>query len=417
MCRWWVTFVTSVIVLVAAGCSSSSTVITVSSSPTVTVDMTTSVAQTSTSTMPVTTSISTTTASTTDEIVVALPIDSVESGLFCRDLYGLGYGFRDAVGYWMSEGRTARMDADRNGVPCETVYKAGAVEAVYGSADARGMHLVTTVNYVDTPRFAVTGSAMRDGVICETGTAVAIEWPDGEWFWVDRYTCDDGSGSFVAGAEVRIGSDRLYEVWEILDGTGAYAELTGGGGADTGPAGEDFWQDHMYGRVEVPNMPPQQLFTVDVGSLYPVEADSDSGDANGSGCTAGGAVLPDGLWFGNVREWRSDEIVFDLQCFYTGDKAREVAATLGEEPHDGIIVTNDSTRLRTLPVGPNAVAFEIRQHTESDGDSYSIFIGVPYSEWPSPLGGYICGSPLDNCPVWVAINDGIITEILEQYFP
>lgn len=413
MRRWWIL----VIALFAAGCSASPTAITMGSSSTTTLGAITSVSQTATSTMPVTTSISTPITSTTDAIVVAVPIDSVESGLFCRDLYRLGYGFRDAVAYWMSEGQTARMDADRNGVPCETVYKAGAVEAVYGSAVARGMHLATTVNYVDTPRFVVTGSAVRDGVICETGTAVAIEWPNGEWFWVDRYTCDDGSGTFVAGAEVRIGIDRLYEVWEILGGTGAYAELTGGGGANTGPAGEDLWQDHMYGRVEVPHMPLHQVFAVDVGSLYPVEADSDSGGANGSGCTTGGAVLPDGLWFGSVREWRSDEIVFDLQCFYSGDKAREVATTLGQEPHDGIIVTNDSTRLRTLPVGLSTVVFEIRQHTESDGDSYSIFVDVPYSEWPSPLGGYICGSTVDYCPTWVAINDGIVTEILEQYFP
>ncbi len=46
----------------------------------------------------------------------------LETGLLCRDLAGMGYGFTEAVAYWMAEGATDRMDADRNGIPCETVY-------------------------------------------------------------------------------------------------------------------------------------------------------------------------------------------------------------------------------------------------------------------------------------------------------
>jgi hypothetical protein len=44
------------------------------------------------------------------------------SGLFCRDLYGMGYPYWDAVTYWEAEGRTSRMDAANNGIPCQTVY-------------------------------------------------------------------------------------------------------------------------------------------------------------------------------------------------------------------------------------------------------------------------------------------------------
>jgi hypothetical protein len=44
------------------------------------------------------------------------------SGLFCRDLYAMGYPYWDAVTYWESEGRTSRMDASNNGIPCQTVY-------------------------------------------------------------------------------------------------------------------------------------------------------------------------------------------------------------------------------------------------------------------------------------------------------
>ncbi len=65
-------------------------------------------------------------------------------GLLCRDLLlpppdssfqpdsdHLTYAL--AVYYWLSEGRPDRMDADRNGRPCETVYPAAEVDAFWSS--------------------------------------------------------------------------------------------------------------------------------------------------------------------------------------------------------------------------------------------------------------------------------------------
>jgi hypothetical protein len=49
-------------------------------------------------------------------------ITGLASGLFCRDLNAMGYGFSDAAAYWLAEGAPDRMDADHNGIPCETVY-------------------------------------------------------------------------------------------------------------------------------------------------------------------------------------------------------------------------------------------------------------------------------------------------------
>jgi hypothetical protein len=46
----------------------------------------------------------------------------LESGLMCRDLAGYGVSLDETIGYWMMEGRPDRMDADHNGIPCETVY-------------------------------------------------------------------------------------------------------------------------------------------------------------------------------------------------------------------------------------------------------------------------------------------------------
>lgn len=47
---------------------------------------------------------------------------SLRDGLFCRDLRALGYDFGQAVRYWEAQGQPDRMDEDRDGIPCETVY-------------------------------------------------------------------------------------------------------------------------------------------------------------------------------------------------------------------------------------------------------------------------------------------------------
>ena len=56
------------------------------------------------------------------EVPVTLP-----SGLLCRDLSARGVSYPDAVSYWWNEGAPDRMDADLNGIPCETVYPSDVV--------------------------------------------------------------------------------------------------------------------------------------------------------------------------------------------------------------------------------------------------------------------------------------------------
>ncbi len=46
----------------------------------------------------------------------------IPRGKFCRDLVPLSYSYADAYEYWEWDGKPDRMDADRNGIPCETVY-------------------------------------------------------------------------------------------------------------------------------------------------------------------------------------------------------------------------------------------------------------------------------------------------------
>lgn len=52
-------------------------------------------------------------------------------GLFCRDLFARGVSYFEAVEYWWYHGAPDRMDADRNGIPCETVYPAAEVDAFW----------------------------------------------------------------------------------------------------------------------------------------------------------------------------------------------------------------------------------------------------------------------------------------------
>jgi hypothetical protein len=71
----------------------------------------------------------------------------VEKGLFCYELLeeGVGHpfggsgttpknGYFGALAYWFLEGRPDRMDADRNGIPCETVFPADVVQWVWSGA-------------------------------------------------------------------------------------------------------------------------------------------------------------------------------------------------------------------------------------------------------------------------------------------
>jgi Excalibur calcium-binding domain len=67
---------------------------------------------------------------TTVACVGETSLDSSElpSGLLCRDIKARGGSYKDAVNYYISEGRPSRMDRDGNGVPCETVYSAAEVQ-------------------------------------------------------------------------------------------------------------------------------------------------------------------------------------------------------------------------------------------------------------------------------------------------
>lgn len=150
-------------------------------------------------------------------------------------------------------------------------------------------------------------------------------------------------------------------------------------------------------------------YEVGVPEFYPLAALPGSGGAAGSGCSPGSGPLPDGVWFGYVPAKSSVDIDFDLSCFYFGDIAYTKGAQDGEEVNNDYYVRNVNPTLRTIPVAPTATVYEIE--TGSVG-----FLTIPFSGWPVDPSGYIA-CPSDWCGVWLFVNGGDVTEILEQYVP
>jgi hypothetical protein len=126
------------------------------------------------------------TPSTVDTTTIVPPtamgISDLASGLFCRDLAPLGYSYADAVAYWTREGRPDRMDADGNGIPCETVYPTDDVRGFWGdplpttTIPAGSAYVVTAPER--SPE-ALPGSGGASGSGCRPGSDTL---PDGIWY-------------------------------------------------------------------------------------------------------------------------------------------------------------------------------------------------------------------------------------------
>ena len=163
-----------VLALVSVSCVGDASEPTVASSTTLT-PITTTMAVTTTTISPTTT---TTVVVTTPTLT---PVTDLESGLFCRDLRPRGYNYADAVQYWMIEGRPDRMDADRNGIPCETVYPESDVLDYWGespptTAVASRRYVVGEPTYFPESQ---PGAGEYYGSGCSPGSDTL---PDGIWF-------------------------------------------------------------------------------------------------------------------------------------------------------------------------------------------------------------------------------------------
>ena len=125
-----------------------------------------------------------------------------------------------------------------------------AVTAPVTAASPQSVAIVSNVTFnPDGPNygdFATSGSATDRGLICPSGTFVDIGLRFAG-FQSDRgmvqlqvikeFTCDDGSGTFVAKLQIHANFDTGIEsfTWVVLDGTGDYASLRGARSGSTVP--------------------------------------------------------------------------------------------------------------------------------------------------------------------------------------
>lgn len=155
-------------------------------------------------------------------------------------------------------------------------------------------------------------------------------------------------------------------------------------------------------------------------------------DVRGSGCGSGdgedptlGDTLPDGLWFGSLGPQYEDyepiddsdlgygykrfdgaTLEIDLWCVYSGATAEQkfvseaCQSDIECEANNstGWLTEDESNRLRSLPVAAN---FTYRV------DYYEAEAGW-YCMWTDP---FEVGAAWRLAPVWIAVNDGRVTEI------
>ena len=103
-------------------------------------------------------------------------------------------------------------------------------------------------------------------------------------------------------------------------------------------------------------------------------------------------------------------IDFDLACFYFGDIAWEKAAEVGEEAPNDVWIVNQNPKLRSVLVASDATVWSIV------GDPTEGHRGVAFTDWPVSPDTYV-PCPGEFCGVWLYVNGGVATEIVEQYLP
>jgi hypothetical protein len=134
------------------------------------------------------------------------------------------------------------------------------------------------------------------------------------------------------------------------------------------------------------------------------------------------AALEDGRHFGYVRSVDPDAgtIEFDLAYFLSGKQAdrayQEATGDTGHVPNDHFVV-NDNPMLRTLTLAPDArlrlLDWNHCCETFFDGD-LSLFAQAIEQQTDVADGDLIYRG---QSQWWVTVENGVVTEIEEQYSP
>ena len=149
------------------------------------------------------------------------------------------------------------------------------------------------------------------------------------------------------------------------------------------------------------------LYLIDPTDFFP-DVFGSPGDPHGSGCVVGADVLPAGVWFGFAEAVGGGTITFDLACFFTGDAAAAAAIADGEEVFD-FYIRNQNPKVYSVPISGSVQVYYVDMITAPEPTPI-----VPTS-WPTSASFQTC--PSDHCAVWLYVNGGVATGIVEQYLP
>jgi hypothetical protein len=107
-----------------------------------------------------------------------------------------------------------------------------------GATRPSGVAIEVETSFIDqSSPFVASGPAVDDGVICDagevhddSGRANGLS-PNGFNFQgIKHFVCADGSGGFLINLQARIDFRKSVTFnWNVLNGTGAYADLHGAG--------------------------------------------------------------------------------------------------------------------------------------------------------------------------------------------
>ena len=157
-------------------------------------------------------------------------------------------------------------------------------------------------------------------------------------------------------------------------------------------------------------------FTLGTPSLGVPDPLEGSGGAAGSGCSPPGSQLPDGIWFGYLHEVKASAVVFDLACFFAGDDASAAALTDGEpEPPNSFYIRNENAQLRRVEVATQAPVYVIVAPPDSDLTLAEASLGDFTTVADAYNASFVC--PGEFCGMWLYINNGEATQIVELYLP
>ena len=180
-------------------------------------------------------------------------VGALEAGLSCTDLAAGGLTYAETVAYWGLHDLPEDLDSDGTGIPCTAAFPEADVVDVFGAAGALDFHIFSNI---DDRTFLADGPAVDAGLVCDTGTTDFAGGDEGRpgslWRWEDEFTCDDGSGTFILGADVFVvieSEGREFGVWDVVSGTGAYEQLRGGGRSLSSPTEVVSWADELTGYL------------------------------------------------------------------------------------------------------------------------------------------------------------------------